>query len=84
MKDFCSKCDQIRSFLRIWSHLLKNSLMENFIFSLVLMASELRVRERELCKYRNPSITVNKLVLDTLFYFKGAICLMKLYFLWKT
>ena len=25
-------CDQIRSFLRIWSHLLKKYLMENFIF----------------------------------------------------
>ena len=25
-------CDQIRSFLRIWSHLLRKSLMENFIF----------------------------------------------------
>ena len=23
IKDFFSKCDQIRSFLRIWSHLLK-------------------------------------------------------------
>ena len=32
MKDFFSKCDQIRSFLRIWSHLLKKSFMENFIF----------------------------------------------------
>ena len=31
-KDFFSKCDHIRSFLRIWSHLLKKSLMENFIF----------------------------------------------------
>ena len=31
MKGFFSKCDQIRSFLRIWSHLLKKSLMENFI-----------------------------------------------------
>ena len=31
-KDFWSKCDQIRSFLRIWSHLLQKSLMENFIF----------------------------------------------------
>ena len=30
--DFFSKCDQIRSFLWIWSHLLKKSLMENFIF----------------------------------------------------
>ena len=35
IKDFFSKCDQIRSFLRIWSHLLKQSLMENFIFCAV-------------------------------------------------
>ena len=28
IKDFFSKCDQIQ----IWSHLLKKSLMENFIF----------------------------------------------------
>ena len=32
IKYFFSKCDQISSFLRIWSHLLKKSLMENFIF----------------------------------------------------
>ena len=32
MKDFFSKCDQIRSFLQISLHLLKKSLMENFIF----------------------------------------------------
>ena len=32
IKDFFSKCDQIRSFLRIWSHLLKKSLLENLIF----------------------------------------------------
>ena len=31
IKDFFSKCDQIRRKLRIWSHLLKKSLMENFI-----------------------------------------------------
>ena len=30
--NFSSKCDQIRRKLRIWSHLLKKSLMENFIF----------------------------------------------------
>ena len=29
IKDFFSKCDQMRRFLRIWSHLLKKSLMEN-------------------------------------------------------
>ena len=33
--DFFSKCDQIRRKLRIWSHLLKKSLLENFIFRLV-------------------------------------------------
>ena len=32
IKDFFSKCDQIRNFLWILSHLLKKSLMENFIF----------------------------------------------------
>ena len=32
VKGFFSNCDQICSFLRICSHLLRNSLMENFIF----------------------------------------------------
>ena len=32
IKDFVSKCDQIRSFLRIWSHLLKKFLMKNCFF----------------------------------------------------
>ena len=32
IKDFFSNCYQICSFQRIWSHLLKKSLMENFIF----------------------------------------------------
>ena len=32
IKDFFSKCDQIRRKLRIWSHWLKKSLMKNFIF----------------------------------------------------
>ena len=33
IKCFFSKCDQMRSILRIWPHLLKKSLMGNFIFS---------------------------------------------------
>ena len=32
IKDSFSKYDQIRSFLQIWLHLLKKTLMENFIF----------------------------------------------------
>ena len=31
-QDFISKCDQIHSFLWIWSHLLKKFSFENFIF----------------------------------------------------
>ena len=38
IKDFFCKCDQIRRKLRIWSHLLKKSLMDNFIFCAVLVA----------------------------------------------
>ena len=37
IKGFFSKCDQICSFLRIWWHFLKKSLMENFIFCAVLI-----------------------------------------------
>ena len=32
IQDLFGKCEQIRSFLRIWSHLLKKSVMENFTF----------------------------------------------------
>ena len=36
-----SKCDQILRKLRIWSHLLKKSLMENFIFCVVVFPTVL-------------------------------------------
>ena len=32
IEDFFGKCDQISSFLRIWSHLLRKSRTENFAF----------------------------------------------------
>ena len=32
IKDLFSKCDQVCSFLRIWSHVLKKPVMQNFIF----------------------------------------------------
>ena len=38
IRDFFSKCDQIRRKIRNWSHLLKKSLMENFIFCAVSIA----------------------------------------------
>ena len=37
IKNFSSKCDQIHRKLWIWSHLLKKSLTENFIFCAVLL-----------------------------------------------
>ena len=36
IKDYFSKCDQIRNSLGIWSHLLKKSLTESFSFCAVL------------------------------------------------
>ena len=42
IKDFFSKCDQIRRKLRIWSHLLKKSLMENFNFCTVYVEPKCR------------------------------------------
>ena len=41
IKDFSSKWDQILSFLRVWSHLLKKSLMENFKFCAVKITKNL-------------------------------------------
>ena len=51
IKDFFSKYDQIHSFLLIWSHLVKKSLMESFIFCAVKtyghMSSTLRRKNKE-------------------------------------
>ena len=46
IKDFFSKCDQIRRKLRIWSHLLMKSLMENFIFCAVVVITAVKNREK--------------------------------------
>ena len=39
-KDFFSKCDQIYCLLQIWSHILKMSVMENFIFLCSVITQE--------------------------------------------
>ena len=41
IKNFFIKYHQIRSFVRIWLHLLKKSLMENFIFCVVFLWTNL-------------------------------------------
>ena len=47
IKDIFSKCDQIRSFLRIWSHVLKKFLMENFIFCAVYWKYISQIKEQK-------------------------------------
>ena len=39
IKDFLSKCDQIRRKLKIWSYLIEKPLMDNFIFMQCLRVS---------------------------------------------
>ena len=40
IENFFSECDQIVMKLRIWSHFLKKSLMENSIFCVVQVVSD--------------------------------------------
>ena len=42
--NFFSKCDQIRRKIRIWSHLLKKSVMKNFFFCAVGVAHYLDLK----------------------------------------
>ena len=60
IKGFFSKCDQIRGFLRICSHLLKKSLMENFIFVQCLSSPD-NFRKRN----NNQSIRTKKFKVNT-------------------
>ena len=78
VKNFFRKCDQIRSFLRIWSHLLKKSLMKNFIFCAVqflLPNLDFKLRSKMYIFYHSqfnivittqPVITCSKLTRETL------------------
>ena len=49
IKYFFRKCDQFRRKLRIWSHLLKKSLIENFIFCAVTIPTLMDVELDGLC-----------------------------------
>ena len=48
IKDFFSKCDQIRRKLRIWSNLLKKPLMENFIVCAVMMKFSMTIQHHNI------------------------------------
>ena len=52
VKDFFSKCDQICKKLRIWSHLLKKSLLENFISYAVYQMNEYILNDEKLTQLK--------------------------------
>ena len=57
IKDFFSKCDQILRELRIWSHLLKKPLMENFTFCAVQCIDLVKLKlARSLLVFRDSSL----------------------------
>ena len=65
IKDFFSKSDQILRKLRIWSHLLKKSLMEKFIFCALVVIRLVLTATAE--------ITVNTIFLSAGFFlYKGV------------
>ena len=47
IKDFFSKCDQIRRKLWIWSHLLEKFLMKNFIFCATFKMEDSNVQTKK-------------------------------------
>ena len=63
IKDFFSKCDQIHRKLRIWSDLLKKSLIESFIFCAVIHVF-LLTHFRVFMSQRNGTLTTDKLTLN--------------------
>ena len=64
-KGFFSKCDPIRSFLRIWSHLLKKSLMKNFIFCSVYSQLSSVILSHTLPQPSVPRVFLNPIWLET-------------------
>ena len=67
IEDFFSKCDEIRSFLRIWPHLLEKSLMENFTFCAVLNSVETVVYH----KFQHQEVRQSQSIF---YFFKGVHC----------
>ena len=58
--DFSSKCYQIHSFLRIWSHLLKKFLVENFIFCVLIVSLIMSMRKFCVKFDKNVKLSVDK------------------------
>ena len=68
--DFFSKCDQIRSFLQIWSHLLKKCVMKNFIFCAMYCVVTLLAASLFVLNFFNGS---NSLTLISTFFYWNVL-----------
>ena len=74
IKNFCSKCDQIHRKLRIWSHLLKKSLMENFMFvechvPVIRVVQKMKFSIKDSSGFPANLVTFNEEILNEKFYF---------------
>ena len=61
IKDFFSKCDQIRRNLWIWSHLLKKSLIKNFIFACAVIPYSGKKKAIKIDQNKNNCLAMEKL-----------------------
>ena len=69
IKDYFSKCDQIRRKLPIWSHLLNKPLMENFTFCAEMAKHTLKLLRCEQSMFGDFSKYVWSLYMKGLTYF---------------
>ena len=70
-KNYLCKCDQIRSYMRIWSHLLKKFSMKNFIFckvQVLLFVMKLILRPMKIDYWLSVSSCKSKCHMQILFF----------------
>ena len=74
IKDFFNKCHQIGSFLRIWSHLLKKPLIDNFIFCVAFVTTTISFIQgwTVISLFPNPIFLFNR-AFFYFFYFYGHL-----------
>ena len=75
IKDLFSKCDQIRSFLRIWSHLLKKSLIENFVFVQWVLSDRVFF-EYSVIGFSSGSTVINSFLRSSVLFFRNIAILL--------
>ena len=79
IKDFFSKSDQIRSFLWVWSHLLKKSLMENARCRIILFLSVFCFCQifaflmANLDSFHNSTIKLNDIISTLLSFYLNSV-----------